>query len=636
MSGLAGIVHWHGEPVPFPRLAAMMALIGHRGPDGLCQEVRGCAGFGSARLALEDGEIDHRQSIWSPSGLALVADARIYNAAGLARDLRDVAWLPGQPSDAEVLLAGYERWGDAVTDRLDGDFAFAVWDSRTRRLFAARDPFGVRPFFYHASRERFVFGSEVKQVLLGAKLPAEADDAIVGEYVLDRFTEARHTFFRDVRRLRAGHSLAVTASGASERRHWRPDPDREIWYDSPAEYADPFRQLLLESVRKRLKGNRPVAAHVSGGLDSPSLAYLAQEACRQRPTSCPPVHTLSAVFPGLACDETPEIEACLRGLQFPAHVVTATGHSSTEGLADEMFSLDAPFAYVQRNVDLACQDTMRTLGVRRLMMGFGGDEVALESDYLRDLVQRGRYVRWAREVLALRGTTDLSTLRLMTATVGPLAPAWLKTLGRPLFRPVLPPRWEPPWWVNPALGACHASGPEGADDPPPAFRSAVQRTVFRDLAHPLNARILDVYEAMGARWGYELVLPFFDRPLAEFVLAIPFERRELGGNWKNLIRRSMSGTLPPELLRRRRKLDFDSHVGLMVRRSMPELSRMLLCDGTWRAERFVSRHSAERLFTGVHEGNTDWHNAAWRVATVELWLRGIARYTPTLAAFGRC
>ncbi len=627
MSGVGGIVHWNARPVSSRRLAAMIDLIRHRAPDGLSHEVREEAGLGSGRLALQKTELGHRQPVWSPDGLGLVADVRLYNAAALTSELRDVTWLPDQPSDAEVLLAGFERWGDAVIERVDGDYAFAVWDSHERRLFAARDPFGVRPFFYHWSDDKFVFGSEVKQVLCGAELPAEPDDMIVGEYLFENFEEARHTFFKDVRRLRAGHCLGASRSGVVEWRHWHPEPDREVWYDSPAAYAEPFRQLLRDSVRKRLQGDAPVLAHLSGGLDSSSLVFLAQEVCAEGAGSCAPVHTVSAVFPGLPCDETPEIEACLRHLRFPAHIVKPMEQSSTEGLEDEMLASDGPCSYVQRNVDLACREAIVASGARRLMMGVGGDELAEEARYLEELAARGHFVRWALEAASLRSATYVSTARLMIESGGPAAPRWVKRLGRPLVRPLLPKRWEVPWWTNPEFARFYSCCPEAVADPPPAFASALQRAVFRNLAHPRNARSLDLYEAMAARWGYELIFPFFDRPLSEFVLAIPFERREQRGRWKTLIRRSMADLLPAELLRRRRKVIFDSHVQLMLQRSIPELSRMVMGDGAWAAERFVPRECAARLLRHATEEHSHWLEDAWRVVTVELWLRGLRRYT---------
>ena len=146
MSGLAGMINWDGTPVDPIHIELMMRMIEHRGPDGLRWQVKEGIALGHATLALKKGEELQKQPVWLPDkSCGIVADARLYNKDELMSRLGMVSWFKDSPSDAAILLAAYERWGVECLKNFDGDFAFAIWDGDKNRLFAARDPFGVKP-----------------------------------------------------------------------------------------------------------------------------------------------------------------------------------------------------------------------------------------------------------------------------------------------------------------------------------------------------------------------------------------------------------------------------------------------------------------------------------------------------------
>ena len=189
MSGISGIINWDDSPVEKNLLNKMTGIIRHRGPDGLYNEVSSNVGLGYAKLILNKSEAAEKQPLWLPDkSCAIVADARLYNRKQLKDKIGSlINWYIGEPSDAALILAAYAKWGTDLLDHVDGDFAFAIWDAKRKRVFAAKDPFGVKPFFYYWSPHRFLFGSEAKQILINPNVSVEPDNMIVGEYLFYNF-----------------------------------------------------------------------------------------------------------------------------------------------------------------------------------------------------------------------------------------------------------------------------------------------------------------------------------------------------------------------------------------------------------------------------------------------------------------
>ncbi|GMQ79347.1 MAG: hypothetical protein BMS9Abin02_1931 [Anaerolineae bacterium] len=177
MSGIGGIVHWDDRPVEASGIQRMMQMVRHRGPDGHWHEVHGRVGLGFALLAMKKSDNQHPQPAWLPdASCGIVADVSLYNRGDIIRRLGEVPWWPDKPADAEIILAAYERWREDLLDMLDGDFAFAIWDKESGQIFAARDPFGAKPLFYYQDTNRFLFGSEPKQLLFMPGVPVVPDD----------------------------------------------------------------------------------------------------------------------------------------------------------------------------------------------------------------------------------------------------------------------------------------------------------------------------------------------------------------------------------------------------------------------------------------------------------------------------
>ncbi len=275
MCGIAGMV---GSTTDELALGRMVEAISHRGPDawGIYSTDDGVARFGHRRLSIIDLSEAGRQPLHSVDGsLSITYNGEIYNFLELRRELADYPF--ATQTDTEVVLAAYERWGEQCLDRFVGMFSFAIWDARNRRLFAARDRFGVKPFYYHTTSDGSVwFASEIK-ALHAAGVPVEPDATTWASYfAAGLYGNGDRTFWRNVAELPAGCTLTWENGRTKVRR----------WYDLAArvgeaydersieEVSAEYEALLLESLSLRFRADVPVAINVSGGLDSSTLLGL--------------------------------------------------------------------------------------------------------------------------------------------------------------------------------------------------------------------------------------------------------------------------------------------------------------------------------------------------------------------------
>ena len=617
MSGIGGAVFWDGRPVPDRLGAAMMEAIRHRGPDGVGWDARGAAGLGHALLALRRSERGRAGPTWSPDGRrAIVADASLYNRDELAGQLGD-GWWAAAGTDAALILAAVERWGDGAVERLDGDFAFAVWDQGERRLFAARDPFGPRPLVYHWSPESFLFGSEPKQILRTGLVAAAPDDETVAEHLLFRFAESERTFFTAISRLRPGHVLVASPNGVRQRRWWSPDPGREERLDGPGDLHARFRALLKEAVRKRVQVDVPVASELSGGVDSPSIVVLAAELLRDGTLPAPSFSTVSQVYPGLDCDESDAIAEVAALTPFESHLVSPLGEALVDGLEREIRDLDSPFVSIQRGSSTAEARLLREIGARVLLTGIGGDDLTEEWAYFYDLAADRRYVRLVRDAWAFRDATSWRFPEILRDSLrASLSFPTVRAVRRRLRRPP-----QPPDWINPEFAAAGTVLRRGAVPPAVAFPTRLQQQTFDNVTNPLLARTLEAFDMRAAASGIEPRYPFLDRPLAEFVLGIPYRCRPPGRARKSLLRGSMARDLPAVVLDRRRKVLFDAYIRKVVAEGRTGLRDLLFGAPRWCAGPYVVEGAARALAARSAPEAEVVSPVFWRVATLDLWLR---------------
>lgn len=382
MCGFVAIIG-PGAMVPRAILEQMRDRLIHRGPDGegLWQKgyERGSVSFGFRRLAIIDTRhVADQPMVLGDGRKVIVFNGEIYNFVELRAELEAAGRVFRTRSDTEVLLQGYEHWGEAVVERLNGMFAFAIWDEATSQVFIARDRFGEKPLFMCRLPDgKVAFASEIKALLAHPEADASYDlemfGSVLGGHVLFGTDE---TLFRQVRQFRAAHCMTLAVSGEiiRERRYWTPNYDRSLADIDLDELTHRLRDHLERSVTMRMRSDVPVTACLSGGLDSSSLVALLagrrqEEVGRIR-------STISVRFPDdPTIDEGRFIDMVLQRTGLEGHTVTPTAEDMVRDLRQLHWHHETIIPGPSMYLEWSLMRQARALGYKVIIDGQGADEI---------------------------------------------------------------------------------------------------------------------------------------------------------------------------------------------------------------------------------------------------------------------
>jgi len=299
MCGICGIYDFDREREVDPNLVQKMCgVLTHRGPDQQGRYLNGNVGLGILRLSIID-LVSGDQPIHSEDRSRwIVFNGEIYNYQEISEFLRSKGHSFYTRSDTEVILHAYEEFGEACVQKLNGMFAFAIWDGENQRMFLARDRLGIKPLFYHLTPDKLLFGSEIKAILADPTVKREVDHRSLHSYLSLNYMPAPQTMFRGIHQLLPGHSLTCTRGQVSVKPYWdlrySVQPGREDRF-----YMEGFEERLTESIRRRLISDVPLGAFLSGGLDSSSIVAIMSR------LSDRPVKTFSIGFEDKSYNELP-------------------------------------------------------------------------------------------------------------------------------------------------------------------------------------------------------------------------------------------------------------------------------------------------------------------------------------------
>lgn len=563
----------------------MWDALAHRGPDGRGVWLAPGGSVALGHLALYTTPESRREAqplVRPESGVTLVADARIDNreeligALGVSR--------ASAPTDAELIAAAYDRWGEGCAERLIGDFAFALWDVRKRTLFCARDPMGVKPFYYFREQGHFAFASEAKALFTIPGVDLTIDEEQIALFLGWHHEERSRTVYRHIFRLPAAHTLVVTPDRVALRSYWSADGARDVRLTSEADYEEAFREIFGQAVSARLRCQDAVGATLSGGLDSSSVACMAREL---RGPSAPPLPTFSLIFPELPerelrmIDERSFVDAAVRGGGLNPTYIRGDKLSPLSEVDRIVWHLDEPFSMPNLYLHWAMFGAAGDAGVRVLLDGFDGDSAVSHGfGYLTDLVRAGDIDMLAAEMRAFSSRHAKSPAMALDAYVLPYLSElarggrlieWSRTASR-LRRRFGLARWRVATrhgitafmpktfdWsrqressehtlLQPALARfVHGKKVDLARRERRRAMPSERAAHVEGISQPLYQLTLEVADKCAAAFGVEPRYPFFDRRLIEFCIGLPGEQK-FGGGWPRfLLRRAMQGILPPEI-----------------------------------------------------------------------------------------
>jgi asparagine synthase (glutamine-hydrolysing) len=548
-------------------------------------------------------------SLFSTDHVVVVADARLDNEADLRRELH----LGLDEPTSMVLARGYVRWGEALPDRLRGDFAIVLLDRRINKLLAFRDPFGVRPLVYRETSSDVWVASSVRQVLATFPYAPAFNEQMVVEYLLWRDASPEATFFADIVNLLPGHTLRITARSTSVERYWYP-PVEPASFPTRTTYYDELRHLMFQAVERRMVSTSPVVIHVSGGLDSSSIAAIAGTIHEQRPSLCPLLVGASAVYDRMPCDESEFIDAVDATISFPVERWDGTRSDPSDLLRpnDERPAGNlATTGGTRGDLEIANQH-----GATVILAGEGGDQLMTGEGMVLQMIAEHKWRSALGGILFYPGATLASrrdrfkmlvrqslplSLRRWRARFELVAPSWLRSEFHGLADSLLLP--------------------EPADLP---FVSQVERLTWNRLETANSSRGVDAMQSVALSSCKEYRLPFLDRDLVSHTLRAPTDYLPRPGPNVRLHREIAPGILPDKVASRRTKADLTPALKHRVRLALP-LIKELLFRGPWCAGDFVDRPQAQSFLDFVlsqasQPSSVPWRQL-WAIVTLEAWLR---------------
>jgi asparagine synthase (glutamine-hydrolysing) len=277
MCGIAGFVTQDGRPCDTQMLRRMIAPVNHRGPDAIGINTVGPIGLAHARLSIIDIDGGRQPMHNEDKTVWITFNGEIFNYVELRDNLVKRGHRFQTQSDTEVIIHLYEEKGEDCVQELNGQWAFAIWDSKGERLFLSRDRLGVRPLFYAQVKDGFAFGSEIKSLLTIPTMARAIDPNALDEIFTFWATLPPRTFFTGVSELPPGHSLVLERSNIQVRPYWVPDYSASVGSKNEKEARETLLDLLLDATRIRLRSDVPVGAYLSGGLDSTVIAALVKK-----------------------------------------------------------------------------------------------------------------------------------------------------------------------------------------------------------------------------------------------------------------------------------------------------------------------------------------------------------------------
>ena len=562
MCGIAGIASTDASPIAEidGALEVLDRMLAHRGPDGRgswTSRARN-AGLAHRRLAIIDLSESGRQPMTAPGPTAITYNGEIYNYLELRKEFAG-HWRFRSTSDTECILAAYQRHGTECLDWLRGMFAFALWDERRQRLFCARDRFGIKPFYYAQIGNLFVFASEAK-ALLPFLSEIDSDPEALAEYLTFQYTIGDATLFRGIKQLLPGHALAVENGAVKVWRYW--DVRYEIDFEHSPKYFDRrLAELVEESVGLHLRSDVPVGAYVSGGLDSSLIAILAGQRA----------HGLADCFHGRftefeGYDESGYAKLAAAEAGGRLHTVDIAAQDFRDHIEDVVYHLDFPVAgpgsFPQYMVSkLAARHLKVVLG------GQGGDEIF--GGYARYLLAYFEQCIKAALDGTYKNGNFVVTIESIVPNLGLLRE--YKPLMKEFWREGLFEGLDERYFRLIDRSTDMAEEVDWAVlDKKRVFdsfraifnnQSNVEKEAYFDkMTHfdfkCLLPALLQVEDRMSMAHGLESRVPLLDHPLVEFAATVPADIKFGGGRMKHLLRQSLGGALPREIVNRRDKMGF--------------------------------------------------------------------------------
>ncbi len=620
MCGICGVFDFNGAPIHPELVRQMSAALAHRGPDGDGHYISGEIGLGHRRLSIIDLSGGAQPIANEDHTLQIVFNGEIYNYIELREDLLKRGHLFRTDSDTEVILHAYEEWQFECLSRFNGIFAFAIWDSQHKRLFIARDHLGVKPLYYTLPGDQFLFGSEIKALLVHRECPREVDIQALSELFTLRYVPSPRTLFLGIHKLPPGHMMVVSRYGVDVRRYWKWTPRiREV--SDELTLIETYQDLIEDAVRLQMRSDVPVGLFLSSGIDSGALLALMNR------HASGPVHTFTIGFEdGERSNETDDARTIARKFGADHTEMIVTPKDYINYYQRYLWDLEEPVGN-ETAAAFHFVSWIASQKVKVVLTGQGADEpwagypryvgARLSGMYSRipsmitSNIVRPLVTCLAKDERLRRGVASLAERDMLTRLVKVYS-FYSDQMKSRLFQP----------WIREIISVdgCEArKSLERLHDDVAEFDPVTQMT-YIDTRANLPDDLLMVGDKTSMAHSLEARVPFLDYRIIEFAESLPpqFKLRNLKG--KYLHKKAIEKWLPLEIVYRKKK-GFANPINQWLRTQMSEFVGECLLSGDSAVGRYFDRDYIRRLVKDHENGVQNHLRHIYLLISFELWHR---------------
>ncbi len=608
MCGIVGEIRFDGDKVNSKTLTTMMKTIEHRGPDDNGYFIKNSTGLGFVRLSIIDlSSAGHQPMFSDDNNLIIIFNGEIYNYIELREELKGKGYIFHTDTDTEVLLKSYQEWGEESLNKLNGMWAFVIYDQKRDKIFGARDRFGIKPLYYYKDRDRLIFASEIKAISSVITDSLTINEQSIFDYLaFNRTDYAVNTFYNEIKKIPHSHSFTIENGNFNLKR----------WYDlkencnkEPINEKE-YLELLTSSIELRLRSDVPVGVCLSGGLDSSTIISIIAKKLKIED-----INSFSAVYGiGENGDESQFIDE-MRPYLNNMHFTTPTADTLYSDIRDMIEYLDEPVPttsiYAQYYVmKLAKKHAVVTLD------GQGADEQLagyhyFYGFYFKELLTSLSLFKFSQEVLYYlhkhKSLFGIKTLLFF------LLPEKLKTKLRVKVASYI----KDDFYMKYKDSSTLSQEIYGA--------KTLKESMLNHFEHKLE-HLLKWSDLNSMRFSIESRVPFLDYRVVEQTLSLPNDNYIKKGLTKYILRESMKSILPKKLRLRYDKIGFETPEDKWFREEkFQDMIKEILDEPNPKLEKYIDIERAKEMYQKHLNGEINCSRDIWKWINLNLWLDRVAK-----------
>lgn len=625
---MCGIAGFYGS-YDYSLLNEMNLTQAHRGPDdeGLWYDKNDSIGLAHRRLSIRDLSSAGHQPLFSKcESVTIIYNGEIYNTDKYYNELKMEGYHFKGNSDTEVILNLYLKYGTQLTNKLNGIFAFAIWDSRSKELFLARDGMGVKPLYYSENSKGFIFASEIKSILKESSISHEINPVSLASYITYLWSPAPSTMLKSIKKLDPGSAIIIKA-GKIEKKwfFYKPTLLQKIPNITEYEAKNELRLKLNNAVKRQMVSDVPVGTFLSGGLDSSAITAFAKENISSQKLKCFTISMddVTAKREGITSD-LPYAQRVAKHLDVDLHTVKV-GPEMADYLATMIYHLDEPQADPAGLNTLFISRLARDNGIKVLLSGAGGDDIF--SGYRRHrALMLEKY--WSYLPKIIRNFMSATAKRLPDnpTTIRRIAKAFRYADLEGDNRISTYFNWIDPLTLNNLLSKDLRM--ELGDANPLKHSLAgipnnvpfLNRMLYLEQKHYLADHNLNYTDKMSMAEGVEVRVPLLDPDVVEFAARLPIKFKQKGKEGKWIFKKSMEGILPKDVIYRP-KTGFGAPIRSWIHGPLKTIIWDTLSESSIKKRKWFNYQAVVKLLKDNEIGKIDASYSIFALLCIELWAR---------------